>query len=57
MYVYDGGSTSGVEIARLTGSSPPAAVTSARTEIFINFISDVWETADGFRMQFDAISG
>ena len=52
MYVYDGDNAFATEIAVLTGILP-GDVSSTGRDIYISFISDVSETASGFRIHFD----
>ena len=54
LYVYDGTDVFATEIARLTGNSIPADVTSTGRDVFLNFVSDESKNRNGFKLRFDA---
>ena len=54
LYVYDGTDVFATEIAKLTGNSIPADVTSTGRDVFLNFVSDESKNRNGFKLRFDA---
>ena len=56
MYIYDGDNPLATEIGTLTGLSPylPDNVISTGPDIYISFISDTTETANGFKIRYNA---
>ena len=56
VYVYDGNTWGATEIGMLTGFAPylPDNIVSTGQDIYLSLVTDVTETASGFKVKYDA---